>query len=306
MIVAYKEVYGMLKIRMGEKDGLGNQLFKYALYYFLENESKVALDLGPLFEHDVLKNQQVLVDTLFNFNVRKIFVCKEITINNYIFRIISLINSRLVRYLDWQIITSNNRVYEYYKASKNKKLFQHSNSIVGYWMRENYLIDNREGFIKDFKITPSFEKFVELQYHDYLSLVRSNDSLTIHVRGGDFKPNLTVADNYYAISLKHSPIANAKVHVIITDDVKYSMKLARSLGLKDVKILSNSQSVDFFLLAQARNLIIANSTFSWWGAYLNTNASVIISPKRWTRSGANKDEKKYKPIIPNHWIEVDF
>jgi hypothetical protein len=283
-----------------------NQLFKYALYYFVEIESNVALDLGPLFEHDVLKKQQVLVDTLFNFNVRKIFVCKEDTINNYVFRIISLINSRLIRYLDFQVIISSNRVYEYYKVSKNKKLFQHSNSIVGYWMRESYLIYNRGEFIKDFKINPTFKKFVELHYLEDLSLVRSNDSLTIHVRGGDFKPNLTVADNYYAISLKHSPIANAKVHVIITDDVKYSMKLARSLGLKDVKILSNSQSVDFFLLAQARNLIIANSTFSWWVAYLNTNASVIISPKRWTRSGANKDEKKYKPIIPNHWIEVDF
>ena len=224
-----------------------------------------------MFEHDVLKKQQVLVDTLFNFNVRKIFVCKEDTINNYIFRIISLIYSRLIRYLDFQVI-SNNRVYEYFKVSKNKKLFKHNNSIVGYWMRENYLIDNREGFMKYFKINPSFERFVELHYLEDLSLVRSNDSLTIHVRGGDFKPNLTVDDNYYAISLNHSLMASAKVYVIITDDVKYSMKLARSLGLKDVKILSNSQSVDFFLLAQAKNLIIANSTFSWWGAYLNTNA----------------------------------
>jgi hypothetical protein len=59
--------------------------------------------------------------------------------------------------------------------------------------------------------------------------------------------------------------------------------------------------LDLTLMTVCNNIIIANSTFSWWGAYLNKKNKKVISPKIWF---GHRGPKDYFDIVPNNWIKI--
>lgn len=142
--------------------------------------------------------------------------------------------------------------------------------IDGYLQTEKYILDNRENIIKWFNF-------------DSINLPINIDDNTcvINFRGGDYIPmdEIFLQEKYWNDSInKMREINNNMRFIVITDD-----KNAASIFFKDFEIYHFGVVEDFMIVKCAPYLIIANSTFSWWGAWLNERSSLTIAPKYWFR-----------------------
>ena len=129
----------------------------------------------------------------------------------------------------------------------------------------------------------------------------------LHIRGGDYfkdgNQNIYCRLNkqYYTNALQILNI-NIKDAIVITNDADY----AKSLLGNDINISNNYFIDDFRLLCGAENIVLANSTFSIWGAYLNKNAKVVYSDKYYTNSFIKQNNIDYLNIYKSNWIKLDL
>lgn len=129
----------------------------------------------------------------------------------------------------------------------------------------------------------------------------------IHVRGGDYfkygNENIyyRLDKNYYTKALK---VLNISIEdaIIVTNDASYAKQI---LG-DNINISNNYFIDDFRLLCGADNIILANSTFSIWGAYLNKNAKVVYSDKYYTDDFIKRNNINYLNIYKPNWTKVDI
>jgi hypothetical protein len=180
-------------------------------------------------------------------------------------------------------------------------------AIDGYWQSEKYFIDSSEQIRKDLKIKikPSVPNDV------LLSEIQSGNSISLHIRRGDYqtKEGLNIHGacdmEYYnkAVEFIASEIS-MPVFYIFSDDpawVRQNLNLAYPLKVIDINN-DDTNYEDLRLMANCKHNI-ANSTFSWWGAWLNENSNkIVITPKRWFADV--ELEKRSSSIIPEGWIRL--
>ena len=111
------------------------------------------------------------------------------------------------------------------------------------------------------------------------------------------------SDNHYNQSLDYYEKALSKFDskrqvVIFSDDPQWCVE--QKLFESDRFIVSsgNDPYIDLYLMSQCDDFIIANSTFSWWGAWL-ANRGKVIAPKKWF--GPNNSHLNTKDLYPEHW-----
>ena len=166
-------------------------------------------------------------------------------------------------------------------------------------------------------------------YHHSLTLVEMKEELTIkpayqihikdfvknekptivvHVRrtdyvtfGGDHVGgvNLTLPLAYYEQALQQLPTATCNV-LFLSDDIQFVKEHFQFPNCMYAE--KNSEIVDFQLIQQADYLVLANSSFSWWGAYLNTTVQKVIAPKYWLGLKINKEYPA--GIVHPDWITI--
>ena len=124
-----------------------------------------------------------------------------------------------------------------------------------------------------------------------------NDYTVIHVRLTDFlhehDHHIKLTNNYYrkAMSICPGP------YIVVSDDIE--MAKDRLKDCTDIVFIHNDVITDLQFMIGAKNLIIPNSTLSWWGAYLGRHEKVCC-PKQWYRKSPD-DSYKYEPS----WIVID-
>lgn len=165
--------------------------------------------------------------------------------------------------------------------------------LYGYWQSYKYFEDIRDILLKEF--TPK------------APVVLNKDKLTIgiHVRRGDFYTiNKDVhgldLSNYYKKSIEYMINKYKDFNLyIFSDDITWC-KSNLKIG-SNIKYMENNTNInDLFLMAQCDHLITANSTFSWWAAWLNTNLNkTICTPSRWFNG------REYYDFIPPSWIQIN-
>lgn len=139
--------------------------------------------------------------------------------------------------------------------------------LKGWFQAEKFIINNKENIIKWF----SFSKQKN---------ILDDNTCVINFRAGDYKkfPTLYLRHSYFNNAMAHMRQFNPKIEfIIITDDPDAAYEVFAS----KIEIRNAGAENDLFLLTQAKNLILSNSTFSWWGAWLNTNDPYVIAPKYW-------------------------
>ncbi len=275
--------------------GLGNQMFQYAFYKSLKSSEKKLLDITD-FSHYKLHNGFELerVFQLKDVEYAKLSVIEDLSDCKLDF--LSRVKRKLVGRKKTHIIESYLHFDEKYGNMKNVY-------FDGYWQSEKYFKNIGEEIRKEF----IFPKFVEKDNIEILKKIESTNSISIHIRRGDYL-NHPLYSNICSIKYYERAINYIKTNVenpvffIFSNDIDWckesfyfeeSYFIDWNLGEKSFR--------DMQLMSSCKNNIIANSSFSWWGAWLNENPNkIIIAPNKWVNDGrVNIDD-----IVPEGWIRL--
>jgi len=145
---------------------------------------------------------------------------------------------------------------------------------------EDYLIDRRDDVLSWFSIKEDY-KFTYNQKLDELGIVLDGNTCVINFRGGEYRgiPNLILGRKYWIDSVNHMLSINPNMKfVIITDDPDCARSFIGNYPCYHVDI-----GFDFYAINQSKYVILSNSSFGWWAAWLNTKANKIIAPKYWSQ-----------------------
>lgn len=290
--------------------GLGNQMFQYATarslaikrgtdvrldasilsgpqksmtkrqlgLYFMNIQAKIATtdELNDKFELDV--GHRSFLNRLYS----KLKTRKEIPCN--------ILKEQIKFVADERVLHANDNVY-----------------LDGYWQSERYFLSARVDLLKEFKV----KNKVKNNNLILLNRISNTNSVSIHVRGGDYISNPKAKERYGICSKKYYEEAMAfiqeRVHnpkyFVFSDDFTYARNMI-NLNSDNVEYLEhNGDGKNFEDLRLMRNCkynIIANSSFSWWGAWLNSFPSkIVICPYPWF------DVKEdFSELIPKSWIQL--
>ena len=171
--------------------------------------------------------------------------------------------------------------------------------ICGYFQSEKYFLNYRNDLLKEF----DFEEKIKLKAGDIRCLT-SGEAISIHIRLGDYvnqQQNHPVCSiDYYDQALKQVP--EDKLIFVFSDDNENAYKLFSKLNKKIVFPETNNKYIDMCLMTFCDYHIIANSSFSWWGAWLSESKKVI-APSVWFGSGPNMP-KNWSDIYCKNWVII--
>lgn len=275
--------------------GLGNQLFQYAAGRTLAllNQTELKLDLSA-YEADSLRGF-----ALQHFPITAGIATAD-EINNLL---PATIRQKICQYM----LPVHKRTYyreRYFHFDKN--FFRLGNPVYlnGYFQSEKYFLPAKEILLKEFSFTNEIIEPVE----NFSMELKNKNSVSVHLRRGDYAhdPVSTayhgVLDaTYYrqAADLLLSRFPDASFY-LFTDDAEWAQTNFRLPQATLVSgHFSHSPLQDLYLMSQCRHQIIANSSFSWWGAWLNPHpGKLVISPRKWFRNGPADTHDLYPPT----WI----
>lgn len=178
--------------------------------------------------------------------------------------------------------------------------------LVGYWQSEKYFVDADSDIRTDF----TFKSPLTGMNAELSAQIAGVNSVSLHVRRGDYVANKKNQLIYCACSLDYyqAAIQYISAHVenpnffIFSDDlawVKSSLKMDFPCQYVDHNQGAESYN-DMRLMSLCKHNIIANSSFSWWGAWLNMNPDkIVIAPKKWFFK-----EIYTKDLIPQGWVRL--
>jgi hypothetical protein len=174
-------------------------------------------------------------------------------------------------------------------------------NIWGYFQSESYFKKYADEIID--MLQPSIDLFLDLKIK--YSNIDFNKTASLHVRRGDYLIlrdyyNQLTIDNYYVKAIEHLKNNGVENILIFSDDIKWCKENFKGDDFYFSE--KNSEIEDLFLMSFCAHNVIANSSFSWWGAYLNTNKDkIVIAPKKWWGTNNNMNENT---IIPETWIRL--
>jgi hypothetical protein len=180
--------------------------------------------------------------------------------------------------------------------------------LQGYFQSEKFFINNKTElinlFIEGLKSHKSWFE-VEKDFKDIRLLLRGEIPIvSIHIRRGDYLKFLGIHDpcpiEYYqeSIKLMKDKIGNFQPY-FISDDIEWCKTAFNGIGMYSNK---KDELEDMIIMLNCDHNIIANSSFSWWGAYLNNNNNkIVIGPEKWFGHYGPKDQDD---IIPINWIKI--
>jgi hypothetical protein len=178
--------------------------------------------------------------------------------------------------------------------------------LVGYWQSENYFRDKASIIRSDFDLQSLTSAAVESLGED----PRSCDSISIHVRRGDYVANQR-SNAYHGVLereyyLNAARIMATRVHnpkfFVFSDDMAWCRANLfldwPTVYATDVSGLNSH--FHLCLMSACKHQIIANSSYSWWGAWLNnSDDKVVIAPKCWFAS-----RKTPPSLLPTDWVTI--
>lgn len=181
------------------------------------------------------------------------------------------------------LVTNADNYLEYHESADHKykqiPQFPVNTKINGYWQCPKYFEHHRKELIQALSLPKDNAEYVAKQY---LELSQGKKTLGIHVRRTDYLLNKwELPIEYYSQALNMIIDQSLKV-LIFTDDQKWCAQyLSPLLNGRQVKYVNEADYHELFLMTLCDNLIIANSSFSWWGAFLSQKANKIVCPSPW-------------------------
>lgn len=284
------------------KGGLGNQLFQYATGYAVARKMNTELCVEKSFyPMQKLRGFKLSLLTISESEIKN-EICRPLFVQVFENRYIN----KLLRIAGFEKMTFLNQTY--FLETKLKylpQIFELSSDRVyldGYFQSYMYFEQYREDLLKLF--VPRYE-FNE-EWKSYCREMCQVDSVAVHVRRGDYlkiknKNDLqyVLEEDYYkrAIDFLAGKLSNP-VFYWFSDDIEWVKEhFGENSRFKYVRLTSENADLDeMMLMSNCKSIITANSSFSWWAAWLNQNKkAIVIAPKK--RFGNEN-------MIPNNWIKM--
>jgi len=256
------------------KGGLGNQLFQYAYGRSLElSGKKVIFDISFFNGH---KND---IDTARNFKLNYFNISQTTQFSN--------------------IYKKEHILYKIYK-----KIFH----VESFFQNEKYFKHIQDSIRHEYTLKNPLTQEAELWKRDILE---KEHSVSLHVRRGDYVQDRqtslyhgTCDIAYYTRAVSLLSNTFQKLHIyVFSDDIEWARNNI-DYPEHTISYVSSVKIPDYeelYLMSLCTHNIIANSTFSWWGAWLGTQTNkMIIAPTQWTSTKTATE----LDILPTSWIQV--
>lgn len=287
----------MIIVRIYE--GLGNQLFQYAYAraISLSKEQKVFLDIRETGSMDSERELTSRKYELENFRIR-LPVCTNV--RHFYPYLNSFKATGMMKKL------SEYQWFPYKYFSEDDPLYDRNLlDLKGNWYLQGWFQDSRyfqkyADIIRK-ELTPRKKIKISFELKNILQL---NNTVSVHIRRSDFKESrneLPVTYYYNAINYIREMIADP-FWIVFSDDISW-VKENINFG-KNCYFVSGKEKLqdyeELIVMSCCRNHIIANSTYSWWGAWLGRNDDkIVVGPNKWFL------RRKYSTkVIPKEWIQV--
>jgi len=291
--------------------GLGNQMFQYATAKAVAKRLQVELklDIQHVIDRKFRKN---FTYRNFELSVFKLDdkIATEKEVRHYIPNLWNTNKIILQFYRIKRILTGRKLYHEKKKFIVNQDIFliKDNTYLYGYFQTAGYFENIREDLLSAFELKTTLNE----ANRDLLSQINTENSVSIHIRRGDYVNlafHLLSMEDYYlkAINLICEKVTSPSFF-IFTNDYEWVQEQFLDIPIKMtiVKINSteNTAHLDMILMSQCKHNICANSSFSWWGAWLNQHTEkIVIAPQYWTDTPEqNKITENH--LIPKEWIKI--
>lgn len=265
--------------------GLGNQMFQYALFLALKHrfpEEELLVDCSLMKSYNVhngLELERVFGVSLPQASFRQL---AKLTRPTY--------HYKLSKVVDNFIPNRKTECVEAKDQSFNPLVFAEGNRYYrGYWQDYRYILGSREFIRSRFQFVIPINEKSRILLEE---LKETDSSVSIHVRRGDYLKypryaGLCTLDYYRAAVGKIKKEVKVPTFYLFSDDIDWiKVNIIPLLGESTYKIVDwnrgKESALDMLLMSSCHHNIIANSSFSWWGAFLNTHGdSIVCAPAKW-------------------------
>lgn len=294
----------MVKIITRIKGGIGNQLFCYAAArrLALVNNAELIIDNATGFSRDVQYRRKYALDA-FQIPARKATPKERMEPFERYRRGMMKMVSRWKPFSKRHYLEQEGRDFD--RRLLDLKV-QGTLYLDGLWQSEGYFKDVEQIIREDLQIIPP----KDVHNHYMAEEIRNNNSIALHVRWFDMPGNTgthNVSTEYYqrAVALMEKEIKSP--HYFLFSDAPEAAILKLTLPKDRVTLVSDNRGddnayADLWLMSQCRHFIIANSTFSWWGAWLGGGDKKIVMAPDLNLDG--KTAWGFKGLIPNSWLRI--
>lgn len=290
-------------------DGLGNQIFNYALGRRLSIELGVPLklDLKRFSE----KREFPFTYKLHNFNIKQ-----DVATAEEIGRIRDGKGLNKLQSLQFKLRrrTSSYALKPYvieriYEFDPEILTIPDNTYIAGLWQTEKYFKPVENQLREDLRLINE----PDAKNKEFAEMINRVDSVSIHHRRKEFAGDRGKKDHqvlmtqaYYDRALKKISETVKNPHLFLFSDemewVKEHLRFDFPVVYVEHNLEEEKHIEDFRLLSLCKHNIISTSTFSWWSAWLNSNPDkIVIAPKTWFTGGKNDP----RDVVPDEWLRME-
>lgn len=277
--------------------GLGNQLFQYAAARALaaQHNTVVKLDPTAFADYRLRKFELDFFNAKYEIATHQLIEAHKAT-------------NRIQRLKARMLPTRLKRFYKqpFFRFDPAFFSLRPPVYLQGYFQSEKFFAPAGHIIRKELTFKKPFSNEIE----NRAANLRKENSVAVHVRRGDYA-NAETLRVHGVLPLSYYRDAMAAIREKQTGSPRFYLfsddpqKAARELNFPEENVISgrlaHSHFEDFYLMSQCRHNVIANSSFSWWAAWLNPNENkVVVAPERWFNEGP----KDTQDLFPQNWLRM--
>ncbi|MDC1509789.1 alpha-1,2-fucosyltransferase [Oceanospirillaceae bacterium] len=280
-------------------------MFQYAFAYSVsrDNNTELRLDIDGFDSYDLrdyeLRLYGINDNTDFEFKYKSSLGRLQAKNENFVDRIARTLLIKLLGF-------SKSFHHEKKESAFDEDVFnvEVDTYFYGYWQNEKYFKKYRKDLLEIFILKNIHAKTIEYQQQ-----IIKREAVSLHIRRGDYVTDAhtnsvhgTCDVKYYKKAVMEVLKSKKQAHFFIfSDDLDWAENNLDFIVNKTFIRLESDvpDHEEMYLMSQCKHNIIANSSFSWWGAWLNKNSQkIVIAPKKWFNNS------KSNQIVPHDWIKI--
>ena len=265
-------------LQLGKYGAIGNQLFQYATLYSIGKINNYEIKIPKTYEH-------------FDEGTNRI--------QHYFLNCFDNISAQILTNQD--IISIKYKAYDGNAISYNKDIFNIPDftTLEGYFQSYKYFNIFKKNLKEQLKFKQSIKNSADKKYN-----INYKDFTSVHLRYGDYahrQDHHPVMDkNYYQKAFDLIDCSNC---LVFSDSIDYAKNIFNQFKHINFTYIENNHAFeDMYIMSSCKNNILANSSFSWWAAWLNEN-NKVIAPRNWLGPAYN-GKWNLDDLIPKEWIII--